>query len=355
MTWKHVLAVDVDPWACRTYRANMPGVPVVCARVEADWIGHELRETPVDVVLGGPPCQPYSAAGEGRGAADERCGFDAFVDVVSELRPRHAIAENVPGVLYESHAESYLAYLRQLELIGYVVRYAELDAADYGVPQNRRRVWAWAVRCDLAPLAPRWPEATHAEPGECETMFGSLRPWVTCGDAIDAIGQPARLPGASGYNGQRISGAGRPAPTVIGSASPEFIRYRWSDAYRSCRPPAELSRPSPTILAQFAKGAPNGMLAVDTAQGERVRRLTPDECLRLQSAPDDFAWPEGITKTAKYRIAGNGWACLMAHRMAEAVRAVDPEATTVVDLFAGGGLGAVGWSGRYWAWEGVAA
>ena len=82
-----------------------------------------------------------------------------------------------------------------------------------------------------------------------------------------------------------------------------------------------------------------------------VRRLTPAECARLQSCPDDMAWPEGCTKTTKYRIIGNGWACKLAHELAAAFRKVDPESKTVIDLFCGGGLASLGWHGRYWQYE----
>lgn len=82
-----------------------------------------------------------------------------------------------------------------------------------------------------------------------------------------------------------------------------------------------------------------------------IRRLTPLECLRLQSGPDDFAWPDDITKTAMYAIVGNGFACRHAHAFAKEFAEVDPESTTIIDLFCGGGLAAVGWHGRFWIHE----
>ncbi len=85
-----------------------------------------------------------------------------------------------------------------------------------------------------------------------------------------------------------------------------------------------------------------------------MRRLTPDECMRLQSAPDDFRWPEKISKTAKYRIAGNGWATKMGAVFAEAFALADPDSHSVIDLFCGGGLGACGWHGRYWSYHPLA-
>jgi hypothetical protein len=159
----------------------------------------------------------------------------------------------------------------------------------------------------------------------------------------------------------RMSGA------LNGGTCPRVVEYRWSDEYRAKNPPIQPDAPSPTVKAQWHKGEPNGCLAVDapshTISGESrepiqgwkskgyVRRLTPLECLRLQSGPDDFAWPNKITKTAMYRVVGNGWASGMAAQMSAALAAADPGSRAVVDLFCGGGLGACGWHGRYWAYD----
>ena len=61
-----------------------------------------------------------------------------------------------------------------------------------------------------------------------------------------------------------------------------------------------------------------------------------------------MAWPAGISKTAMYRVIGNGWACGIAAALSRALATADPESKTTVDLFCGGGLGALGWNGRYW-------
>jgi site-specific DNA-cytosine methylase len=107
------------------------------------------------------------------------------------------------------------------------------------------------------------------------------------------------------------------------------------------------NEPSPAITAAFALGGGGG----GWKSKGYVRRLTPLECLRLQSGPDDFAWPNKITKTAMYRVVGNGWASGMAAQMSAALAAADPGSRAVVDLFCGGGLGACGWHGRYWAYD----
>lgn len=171
-----------------------------------------------------------------------------------------------------------------------------------------------------------------------------------------------------------------PSTTVAGyngATTPSlFQKYRWSDAMREKHPPASPASPAPTVMSKFYKGGAEGLLAVDevidrpcntissggtstggaepVAHAKRegyIRRLLPTECLRLQSAPDDFKLPEGISKTNVYRIAGNGWASRMGHVMAQAFRAADHESVTVIDLYCGGGLGACGWHGRFWEYK----
>lgn len=137
-----------------------------------------------------------------------------------------------------------------------------------------------------------------------------------------------------------------------GGGCPPVVAYRWSDAMLQKHPPASPDEPSPTVQAKWFKGGAEGLLQwKKTADGLWVRRLTPLECMRLQSGPDDFKWPDGIGKTAMYRIVGNGQASLMVHRLRECMERVDPDAKTVIDLYCGGGVGHVGWHGRKWEYE----
>jgi DNA-cytosine methyltransferase len=151
------------------------------------------------------------------------------------------------------------------------------------------------------------------------------------------------------------------------NALPKVMEHRWSDAYHQKHPPINPDEPSQTVQAQWHKGEPNGVLRVDApcdtitagsrepiqnwkSKGYRRRLIVP-ECLRLQSAPDDFIWPDGISKTNQYKVVGNGWASGHGAKFSEALAAADPDARTVVDLFCGGGLGACGWHGRYWRYQ----
>jgi site-specific DNA-cytosine methylase len=414
--WQTILAIDFDRWAAETYRANFPGVRVECGPV-ADFID---ALPGADVVLGGPPCQPFSDAGENEGEADARDCIPDFVAAVRRVRPRQFLMENVRGLLKERHLRYFGRVLAELESLGYAVEWRLLDAVAFGVPQFRERVWVWGIRRDVADAGARhgWPKPTHAWPPPEPCMFGAaLLPGVTVGQAlgIDAI--------YDGYNDAYRTG---PAPTIHASMTkagahglhavetggvtstpwnyrestaganldPGAIEYRWSDAMLTKHPPASPASPAPTVQAKWFKGGAEGLLDITGIRcprgkgmcdraGERrdhpltepcptiganiatgggaglmavrsdlrVRRLTPQECARLQSVPDSFVWPDKVTKTAMYRIVGNGWACGMAARMSEALAAADPGSRTVIDLFCGGGLGACGWHGRYWTYE----
>jgi len=162
---------------------------------------------------------------------------------------------------------------------------------------------------------------------------------------------------------------GEPAITI--NATPQsdvglqVHEYRWSPemlkkhpldvsvdgrTWESRHPIPGPTEPMPTVRPRSPRDGGRCTEQV-IADGPMVRRLTPLECARLQSCPDDMVWPEGITKTAMYRIIGNGWACGMAAHLSRALAEADPESRTVIDLFCGGGLGSLGWHGRYWNYE----
>ncbi len=412
MNWQTVMAVDFDSAAIGTYRANFPNVDARYGTV-ADLI----PEMPAaDVIIGGPPCQPFSEAGDNKGEDDARDGIPDFCSAVAAVRPRMFLMENVRGLLNANHLRYFGNVLKRLESLGYVVEYRVFDAVQFGVPQFRGRVWVWGIRADLYNDGIRhlWPTPTHCWPPQEEGLFGvhSLLPGVTVGQALELEGQIFRHRGSK-WGERRAHTSGEPAPTVLGGSgdggSTGAMYYRWSDAMRTKHPPMVPWATAPTVQAKWHKGGaegliqivddphhpphtldapaytlrsggaghgmPNLYLAVDSTLNSPsptisagshtggpepinnriragfVRRLLPDECARLQSVHDGFRWPDGISKTAKYRVIGNGWASRMGAVFADAFHAADPESRTVIDLFCGGGLGAVGWHGRYWKYE----
>jgi DNA (cytosine-5)-methyltransferase 1 len=190
-------ALDSDPACAETYRANFPEDRFVLADAKA----FDFSSLPApEVLIGGPPCVSFSVAGRRLGPADSRDCIPDFVRAAEALRPRWFLMENVPGLLSacgcpgcagrsvpEAHRGRYFsAVLERLRALGYRVWWRVLDAADYGVPQFRRRVFVVGRREGLS-LSFAWPEPTHARPAECRQLrlFGPLpRPWVSVAEAL---------------------------------------------------------------------------------------------------------------------------------------------------------------------------
>ena len=200
----HLASVEILDICGETLAANRPEWDVRSGLHAGD-----VRSTPfktfrgVDVVHGGPPCQPFSIAGKQEGAEDPRNMWPDFVRCVLQTRPRAFVAENVPGML-DQKFESFVRRHIVGPLEGqYSVFKFKLSADDFGVPQARRRVFFVGFRA--ARDAARWvlPEPTH---GDLGTLFRSLLPRNTArhslglpGIGFDAVAPTLR----SGFTGPR--------------------------------------------------------------------------------------------------------------------------------------------------------
>lgn len=187
-----------------TLRANRPSWDVRAGDVAGDVRSAAFTSfRGVDVVHGGPPCQPFSTAGKQAGADDPRNMWPDFVRCVTQTRPRAFIAENVPGML-DRKFEDFIA----LNVIGplqgsYTVFKFKLAAHDFGVPQARRRVFFVGFRA--ARDAARWepPAPTH---GDVDDLFGPLLPRNTARRSLGLpdIGRDEVAPTLrSGFTGPR--------------------------------------------------------------------------------------------------------------------------------------------------------
>ncbi|MGA9865546.1 MAG: DNA cytosine methyltransferase [Acetobacteraceae bacterium] len=216
--FEHLAVIEWDRWACDTVRENQRrGHPLV-----ADWpltegdvrtFPYEAINRQVDVLAGGPPCQPFSICGKHGAHLDPRDMFPATVDAVRRLRPRAFIVENVKGLLRESFSsyfsyvtlrlefpeitgkdgEAWQEHLRRLQRektsgvrkgLTYNVVFQLLNAADYGVAQRRERVFVVGFRDDLG-LRWSFPRPTHSD----DSL--SVDKWLT-GDYWERHRVPAR-------------------------------------------------------------------------------------------------------------------------------------------------------------------
>lgn len=159
-------AVEIDPIHCATHEYNFPDAATICASV-IDLSGDEIRRRAnlgnrdIDVVFGGAPCQGFSLMGK-RVFDDPRNQLVFhYVRIVRELNPKYCVFENVKGLTLGKHAQFLEELITALGDAGYDVLtpYQVLNAADYGVPQDRRRLFLVCTRKGLK--SPNYPEPQH--------------------------------------------------------------------------------------------------------------------------------------------------------------------------------------------------
>ncbi len=247
---------------------------------------HSYDDLPAaDVIIAGPPCQPWSRAGRREGSTDRRDGLANVTQAIKHVRPHVAVIENVPD-LARQDARSYLDEIESvLGGLGYAVSEFLLNAADYGVPQNRTRVFVTAVK-DNCPL--KQPD-----------------PWMETFTVRQAI------PGTWWREARGSS--------LLSTRMDDYIaRYEQASG---CRVPRDLhlDRPARTLTVRNLSGATGDMIRIRLPDGHKRRTLTVREAARLQSFPDWFRF-EGSHRSQLSQI-GNAVPPLLAFAVAGSVRA----------------------------------
>jgi len=318
-------AVEIDEAAASTFKRNF-GTPVYAGPIE------DIEEfEPADVIIGGPPCQGFSPLGRDRddaSRAEMNELWRQYLRAVRQVRPKAFVIENVP----EFQRSAQFAHLLQLmasdpELAPYSYGYGVLNAADYGVPQRRRRGILVAVRAggDLAPgpTLPWPPRPTHGP----DSPDG--RPYRTVREAFEGLAPMPDVFDVSldAQNRQDLHFRRRPRPSSIerymaipeGGNRFDLAKNRW-DLTPECwrRKPTGTTdvmgrlwwdRPSVTIRTEFFKPEKGRYL-----HPQEHRPITHREAARLQSFPDTFEF-DG-TKTEIARQIGNAVPPLLAKAIA---------------------------------------
>jgi DNA (cytosine-5)-methyltransferase 1 len=181
-------AGDHDAACAETFRRSHPDTVFLECPVEEVRAGELLRllglkKGELDVLLGGPPCQAFSVYNHQRGMHDERSGlFREYLRIVEGMMPRFVVLENVTGITSVAQGRAVTEIRSSLEELGYHVESRILRAEEFGVPQERRRIFFLGSR---EHTTIPWPERTH---GPRETLFDRARPdFVTVWDAISDL------------------------------------------------------------------------------------------------------------------------------------------------------------------------
>lgn len=188
-----VFANEIDKWAKITYERNHPDTIFHCcdiADVTPDTIYEDIHKAfdleldDIDIMAGGPPCQGFSIIGQ-RNIDDPRNRlFREFLRLVEQIQPKAFIMENVFGLLSMQNGKVTEEIIEAFTAAGYIVAEPKvLTAADFGVPQIRKRVFFLGIRNDLSETPLHYPITTHANRAACNNQNGFI-PYITVGDAL---------------------------------------------------------------------------------------------------------------------------------------------------------------------------
>jgi DNA (cytosine-5)-methyltransferase 1 len=360
--FRHLLAVELERRACATLRLNQAedystGKPQP-TRLRDKWPlierdVHAVDFTPwidaVDVVAGGVPCQPWSLGGAHKGYDDPRNLWPELFRCVRETRPKAVIAENVKGLLRPSFRPYYDYILRELaapleqRIDGedwqdhdkrllkairandtdpterYDVKHLLVNAANYGVPQVRWRVFVVAFRKDLGLADWNFPEPTHSESALLDAQDSGdyweqhgMAPRFDLPSQILPIGD-----GKKRWQTLRDAIRSLPEPLSDYEEHPDWLHHqKWPGARQyPGHTPNDLDRPAKTVKAGV-HGVPGGESVFRQDDGS-IRYMTVRETARVMTFPDDWrlAGPRG----EQMRQLGNAVPVQLAQIMAKSV------------------------------------
>ncbi|HEY0318980.1 MAG TPA: DNA cytosine methyltransferase [Solirubrobacterales bacterium] len=308
-----VFAVECDRDAAETYRLNFGPDHVAEVPIE------DVAVFPsADVVIGGPPCQGFSPLNRDAVGFERRGLWREYVRALEQADPEVFVMENVPELL--ASAEYAAFKVRAEEDLGFVVDEEVLNAADFGVPQRRRRAIAIGTRRGPVP----WPQATHADP----SLEHDRPDWVTFREAVEGL---SATPDGAAWHRSRNP---RPFSVRRYKAVPRdggnrfqmqrnLDRAGLGDLVPKCwrdKPTGTTDvfgrlwwdRPAYTIRTEFFKPEKGRYL-----HPSAHRPITVREAARCMSFPDDFVFPEHQAMTSVARQVGNAVPPLLARRIAE--------------------------------------
>ena len=266
---------EMDADCCASYKHNLHGD---CEQIK---LTPEYQFPKASVVIGGPPCQPFSVGGHQLGIQDARDGFPSFISAVRQAEPDIWMFENVRGLMYRN--KWYLdKIIESLQSLGYVIEFQVLNAVHYGVPQNRERTIVVGHKGKY-----NYPKPHTSR--------------ITAGEALQSLPED---------------------PAVIDkflTASMDTYVAKYEKA-SSCVTPRDLhlDKPARTLTCRNLAGATGDMHRIKLEDGRR-KRLSVREAARLQSFPDWFEF-QG-SETSQFNQIGNAVPPLMAYEIANSFRA----------------------------------
>ncbi len=284
---------DIDRRAIEAYDYNHAhrgsrGFVLDLSRASGEQLLATAGVSQIDVLIGGPPCQPFSIVGKRRGREDDRASllFD-FLRLAGELRPEALFFENVPNLVTIEEGRLLEALDSGLRKLGYAVRTDVIPAADFGVPQIQRRLLLVAAR-GVARI--ELPKPSH---GARNLLGGALKPYVTAREALDSLPLAGDFGECGVHNHEPTEHSADMLSRFATLGAGERERRSFHDRLHP-------ERASYTLRAGTGNFSP---LRPVHYRYDRV--ITVRESARLQGFADTFVWPDWIPRLQQYRQVGN--------------------------------------------------
>lgn len=259
-----------------------------------------------DGIIGGPPCQSWSEAGAGRGIDDSRGKlFYEFIRILKDKRPKFFVAENVSGMLADLHKEAVKNILSHFEEAGYNITVNLVNAANYDVPQDRKRVFYIGFRKDLN-INYKFPEPLNYKITLREAIWDLKDTAIKAQDKNKTNGEECIIP------------------------NHEYMNGGFSTIYMSRNRVRSWDEQSFTIQAggRHAPIHPQAPKMLFVEKNKRTfvpgkenlyRRLSVRECARIQTFPDDFIFYYADIADG-YKMVGNAVPVMLAYHVAKSIK-----------------------------------
>lgn len=267
---------EMDETYADSYNQNLSG------ECKVSFLDLETKYPQADIVIGGPPCQPWSETGKNLGEYDDRDGFPAFIRCVERVKPRIFVAENVKGLSFKKNRHYLEHIISELENIGYIVDSGIIRMSDYGVPQKRERLFIVGHQGGFI-----FPEPSN------HTF--TVR---------DALGRAA------------ISHLPKQGRYLTHSENKYIESYEEKCKLRTPRD-LHLDQPARTLTCRNLAGSTADMIRLAMPDGRR-RKLRISEAARLQAFPDWFKF-SGSRSKSFYQI-GQSVPPLFSYQLALSVK-----------------------------------
>jgi len=298
-----IWANEFDKSIWETFEKNFEGT-FLDRRSIKDIPSNEIPDA--DGIIGGPPCQSWSEAGRLKGIKDNRGQlFFEFIRILRDKKPKFFLAENVSGMLASRHADALNSIKELFRESGYILSFKLLNSVDYGIPQDRKRVFFIGIRNDLN-FKYQFPKAKLSK----QVLKDCI--WDIKDEAI-----PAKSKQHSNFRQCKID-------------NHEYMIGGFSTIYMSRNRVRSWNEPSFTIQAggRHAPIHPQAPKMLLIEQNKRIfvpgkeelyRRLSVRECARIQTFPDDFTFYYNNLING-YKMVGNAVPCKLAYVLANSIK-----------------------------------